>query len=227
MRPVDRGSAERTYSNYADAQPDLVDRMGGYCSYCERQIETNLAVEHVRPKSLEPQLERTWSNFLLGCTNCNSTKGNTPVNLDEYVWPDVDNTLRAFVYKEGGIIEPALNLSSDLRAKAEALMRLVGLDKYPGNQGRRPTKKDLRWQRRREAREKAKYAQSYLSNTDTPEARELIVRWFKDTGMFSIWYSVFVGDADMRRRLVEAIPGTAADCFDERYDPIARPGGKL
>ena len=45
MRPVERGAALRVYTKYQDAGPDLQARLGDYCSYCERQIETNLAVE--------------------------------------------------------------------------------------------------------------------------------------------------------------------------------------
>src|SRR2546425_11096780 len=51
MRPVDKGAAPAVYARYQDAGPDLRARLGDYCSYCERQIETHLAVEHVQPKS--------------------------------------------------------------------------------------------------------------------------------------------------------------------------------
>lgn len=81
MRPVERGEAPietddqpRQYSKYQDARPDLISRLGKYCSYCERRIPTNLAVEHIQNKDDRPDLEREWCNFLLGCVNCNSTK---------------------------------------------------------------------------------------------------------------------------------------------------------
>ena len=35
---------------YAQAKPDLINRMGHYCSFCERRISTNFAVEHIQPK---------------------------------------------------------------------------------------------------------------------------------------------------------------------------------
>ena len=88
MRPVDKGAAPAVYAKYQDAGPDLQARLGDYCSYCERQIETNLAVEHIQPKSHVPALRTDWTNFLLGCVNCNSSKGNTPINLRDYFWPD-------------------------------------------------------------------------------------------------------------------------------------------
>jgi 5-methylcytosine-specific restriction endonuclease McrA len=74
MRPVTRGAAPRAYTAYSQAIGDLEDRLGIYCSYCERRLPVSLAVEHVVPKSLEPTLETCWDNFLLGCTNCNSVK---------------------------------------------------------------------------------------------------------------------------------------------------------
>src|SRR5690242_20526604 len=114
MRPVDKGLPSAVYTSYQDAGPDLLGRIGDYCSYCERQIETNLAVEHIQPKSLVPTLRNSWSNFLLGCVNCNSSKGDTPVNLSDYFWPDQDNTLRAFEYVRGGLVKPHSALTSSL-----------------------------------------------------------------------------------------------------------------
>ena len=52
MRVIDRGMSPLAadYENYRDAFPELVARLGFYCSYCERRIPTNLAVEHIQPK---------------------------------------------------------------------------------------------------------------------------------------------------------------------------------
>ena len=57
MRPVERGaSPKQSYPSYGDAAEDLEARLGRYCSYCERRLETHLAVEHIRPKSSSPAL---------------------------------------------------------------------------------------------------------------------------------------------------------------------------
>ncbi len=66
MRPVDRGPDPGPFTRFQDAAPHLVTRIGDYCSYCERQIETCLAVEHIRPKKPVPTLELTWTNFFVG-----------------------------------------------------------------------------------------------------------------------------------------------------------------
>lgn len=40
MRSVDKGPAPQpVYDPYQTAKRDLVDRIGDYCSYCERKIE--------------------------------------------------------------------------------------------------------------------------------------------------------------------------------------------
>ena len=228
MRPVDRGPAPNVYTQYRDAQSDLLRRLGDYCSYCERQIETNLAVEHIKPKSLVAALETEWTNFLLGCVNCNSSKGDTAITVTDFFWPDSDNTLRAFEYIRGGLVQPHPALQPGLSAKATATIALLGLDKYPGNPtGRVPTSADQRWLRRQQAWEMAEWCRQTLAAQDTPAVRELIVKVATGRGEFSIWWVVFAGDSDMRRRLREAFTGTHSGCFDGNEDLVARMGGQL
>jgi uncharacterized protein (TIGR02646 family) len=227
MRPVDKGAAPSAYGRYQDAGPDLQARIGDYCSYCERQIETNLAIEHVQPKSLVPGLETDWSNFLLACVNCNSSKGNAVVNLTDYLWPDVDNTLGAFAYVRGGLVEARATLAPELHGKAQASIHLTGLDRNPGNPGREPSATDRRWLRRQQAWQKAEWCRQKLAEQDTVHTRELIVEVATGRGEFSIWWTVFAGDVDMRRRLRNAFLGTHAASFDANEDILARVGGQL
>lgn len=130
MRPVTRGAAPRIYTAYGQAIGDLEDRMGIYCSYCERRLPTSLAVEHVVPKSLKPAVETSWDNFLLGCTNCNSVNLAQPTNKRDFLWPDIDKTLTAFAYSEGGFVEVSTSLTAPLKRKAAKLIKLVGLDRH-------------------------------------------------------------------------------------------------
>ena len=227
MRPIDKGVAPRQYANYQDAGRDLQARLGDYCSYCERQIETNLAVEHVQPKSREPELVVTWDNFLLGCTHCNSIKGTKPVVLANFLWPDVDNTLRAFAYLEGGVIEANPGLVPTMIAKAAATLRLTGLDRYPGNTGSVPSGSDRRWLRRQEAWAMAQKYRDALAGQDTVEMRGLIVDLAVSRGVFSVWWTVFEGNRDMRKRLRQAFKGTHQGSFDSNENPAARAGGQL
>ena len=135
MRPIIKGEhpsesgQTKLFKEYQQARKDLIDRLGQYCSYCEMKLDASLAVEHVQPKSLYPALERQWNNFLLACTNCNSTKGSQDIILSDYYWPDEDNTFRAFTYLQGGLVRPHPQLNNQEKFKAEATLKLTGLDK--------------------------------------------------------------------------------------------------
>jgi len=217
MRPINKGETPRTYKRYQDAQTDLVTRIGKYCSYCERPIKSSLAVEHIQPKSKYPNLERDWDNFLLGCSNCNSSKSAKDVQLADYVWPHLDNTFLAIQYLEAGRV----TFNPHFRQKAQNIIELTGLDKEPGhpNLHKRPTQTDYRWSDRKEvwdiAKAKLKKLQNQeLKNSDTEDIREIIVELAQATGMFSIWMKIFEDDIDMKRRFIEAFAGTKRECFD-------------
>lgn len=227
MRSVDKGAPPAAYAKYQDAGPDLRARLGAYCSYCERQIETHLAVEHVQPKVRRASLKNAWTNFLLGCGHCNSSKGKKPIALRRFFWPDRDNTLRAIDYVTGGLVQPSATLTAAERTRARDTIALTGLDKYPGNPGREPTDSDRRWFRRHEIWQMAQKDRDRLDSNDTLAVRELIVENALGRGMFSIWWTVFAGDIDMRRRLREAFIGTHGASFDVNESPVPRAGGQL
>ncbi|HMN28263.1 MAG TPA: HNH endonuclease [Caldilineaceae bacterium] len=65
-------------SNYGNARGALVTAVGQYCSYCEIPVNSNLHVEHVLPKNSFPAQSLSWTNFLLACPSCNTTKGDNP-----------------------------------------------------------------------------------------------------------------------------------------------------
>lgn len=228
MRPVERGVAPSTYSRYQDAIGDLEDRLGRYCSYCERRLPISLAVEHVVPKSIDKARETDWNNFLLGCTNCNSVKGKKPTNDIDFFWPDRDNTLLALAYKQGGLVEAQNALGAELRQKAENLIDLVGLDRHPGQPPeKRPTGRDLRYMDREEVWKLAVLKREALARNNNEDFRTAVADIAKAEGFFSVWMSVFEDDPDMRRRFVSALDGTAPSCFDGNWKPISRPGGKI
>ena len=126
VRPIDDNGDTKTYSEYGKARGDLIERLGQYCSYCGTRLNTSLAVEHVRPKALHPNLRLEWTNFLLACTNCNSTKGSEDVQMVDYFWPDIDNTFLAFEYSLGGYITVAPALAASQTTRAQATIELTG-----------------------------------------------------------------------------------------------------
>ena len=235
MRPVVRGTRPQNAENediefteYAQARAELIKRMGEFCSFCEMHLDASLAVEHVQPKqppgaaAVDQARALNWDNFLLGCANCNSTKGNTDVDLTQYLSPDRDNTFRALKYSEGGIVSTALD--GELEVKAQNIIKLTGLDKQPLND---PKASDRRWKNRRETWDIAKRAKGRLQICDCQEMRDQILETATAQGFWSIWMTVFKDDPDMLRRFISAFPGTSADCFDSAtgYAAVARVGG--
>lgn len=225
MRPVERGPAPRSYSKYGDAIGDLEERMGTYCSYCERRLPISLAVEHVCPKSLNPAKELEWDNFLLGCTNCNSVKGDADIDLDDYVWSDRDNTLLVLRYSKGGFVDVAPGLGGAQQGKAKYLVELVGLDRHRYRQGApKPAERDKRWSQRSELWDTAEKAKNnYERLGRSPEALELVLDIVKGYGFFGIWFQLFEGYPEIKVALIKQFPGTATNCFDADSNPIERP----
>ncbi|BBL57947.1 hypothetical protein MKFW12EY_15600 [Methylomonas koyamae] len=230
MRPVDKGSDLGEIKPYGDAQQALTERLGEYCSYCERWIASGIHVEHKKPKKEYPETEFQWSNFLLACGNCNSGKGHGQLNLDDYVWPDSDNTLLAFSYDAQGRVLPNKIHAEPINRKIETTWLALGLNKHPDRQitgQQTPSSKDKRWLHRQQAWQNASKRKSQLAVFDSEERRAEIVEMALQRGFWSVWMTVFQDDADMRRRLIEAFPGTAKACFDKNTQPIQRPGGQI
>ncbi len=245
MRPIRRGASPIAgdYQDYKNAKPDLVARLGSYCSFCERRIATNLAVEHVQPKGLAAyaHLIGRWNNFLLACVNCNSSKLDKDVRLANVLLPDRDNTFAALLYLSDGSIEasPAA-VAAGLERMVSDTLALTGLDKAalnsPDANGRQVALDRVR--QRMEAWLTAVESRTDLASDPQSEAlQRAIVNIATATGFFSIWMTVFQGDANMRGRLIDAFSGTrASGCFDpvtwQPVSPAPNPdglpaGGKL
>ncbi|MED1124343.1 HNH endonuclease [Bacillus atrophaeus] len=236
MRPVNRGSCPEIdgesieFKSYQDARGYLIERLGPYCSYCERRIASSLAVEHIHHKDLYDHLEREWTNFLLACTNCNSTKGTKLVSEEEHFLPHKDNTYRAFVYKYGGIVEPSPDLSESDRVKATNTINLVGLNKIVTDDLKRnPQIADRRSLERREKWELANTLKSQLLSQAKVEslALEMFKLLVEQSGMFSVWMSVFKEHKFFLKEILDVFPGTDLLCFDEEYKPIQRENGLI
>lgn len=244
MRPVRRDASpfEADLADYSKAQPRLISRLGPYCSYCERHVVTQLSVEHIQPKSLAQYQHLTgrWQNFLLACVNCNSCKGAKNVVLSEVLLPDRDNTFAAFRYLEDGQVHVAETLPDPTKAKAAATLALTGLDSticpFLDENGKQVAID--RVAQRMEAWATAEASlNELLDNVGNDALCNSIVRLAVATGFFSIWMTVFAGDADMRNRFVDAFPGTrASGCFDPTTTDSVNPapnadglqdGGKL
>lgn len=222
MRPISRRASPRAtpFDPYERAKTHLIGRLGSYCSYCERRVEPNLAVEHVQPKGLAiyAHLETAWTNFLLGCVNCNSTKGDKDVVFADILMPDRDNTFIAYEYSVDGKVAVKPGLPAPVAAKAQALLTLTGLDRrmYAVHD---ENGKQIVIDRASKRIEIFGYAQRAVAriaaNPGNLQLVETVVELAVQMGGFSIWMDVFTHDAEMMRRLIDAFPGTReSGCFD-------------
>lgn len=194
------------FAAYGQAAPYLKDRIGRWCSFCERWIATSLAVEHKLPKKHYPALELDWGNFLLACTNCNSTKGAREQTADSPLWPDEDDTFAMLEYRDSGAIRAAAGLAEADAARVNALLKLVGLDKQPKHMGAG----DHRFFDRLECWSQVRDSVADLRRDPSPAMRERIVKTAVNSryGGYSIWCAAFAFDAEMLQRLASAHPGT-------------------
>jgi uncharacterized protein (TIGR02646 family) len=227
--PTDNKGNLKKYSPFDTAKSDLFLVIGQYCSYCETWgYSASVAVEHVQPKKYQlpdgsspyAHLEENWDNFLLGCVNCNSVKLNKDVKLTDVCLPHLHNSSMAFIYKEGGYIKINDSLSVAEKAMAENMLQLTGLDRRPGTPNY--SRKDKRWDQRRDCWELAIRYLNKLQNKETDV--NTITDLAKAKGHWSVWMSVFENHPVIRQALIEAFPGTAANCFDQHTVPLRRNG---
>jgi hypothetical protein len=165
---------------------------------------------------------------LLGCTNCNSVKGAQSVEIDKFLWPDRDNTFLAIIYSKGGFVTLANNLNTKQQVKAQALLNLVGLQRHPASGWEQPARREKRWQDRENiwaAAERCK--ELFESLGQSAETQELVLKFAQSRGFFSIWMMVFENYPEVKRELIQLLPGTATCCFDPDGNPISRVGASI
>lgn len=230
MRPVRRGISPQTtdFRPYDTAQSFLISRLGSYCSYCERRIVTQLAVEHIQPKGLPAYagLIGRWDNYLLGCVNCNSTKKDKDVVLADILLPDRDNTFVAFTYQPDGSVAPSqAAINAGMGAIASNTLALTGLDKKISvaiDENDKQVAID-RVSQRLEVWAVAEEAKSEVdANPENEAVRRLVIKTAKGYGHFSVWLTVFTNDVDMCNRLIDGFEGTRnSDCFTATAAPVS------
>ncbi|MBF8645691.1 HNH endonuclease [Pseudomonas pudica] len=236
MRPVFRGKSPQTeeFTPYTNAQQYLVSRLGHYCSYCERRVATNLAVEHLQPKGDNRYIHLigSWENFLLACVNCNSTKGEKDVVFKDLFMPDRDNTFAAFSYPPDGSVVPSeLCNTPQLIKQAQSTLALTGLDKpvsYATDENGIQVYLDRVGQRQEVWLMALEARKDLIENPTVDAVKRGIINTAKGYGFFSIWMSVFSSDTEMRNRLIDAFSGTrGSGCFDSTTTEIVSPSPNL
>lgn len=226
MRPVNKGYSPNLYEKYGDAKDDLINRIGQFCSYCERSVpKSNLAIEHVIPKKPYPDYELEWENFLLACTNCNSIKGDrgiTPDNLSDYLLPHIDNTFKYLEYDNNGVVKPKNGIPETFSQKASNIIELVGLNRVPGHSNF--SNKDDRWYKRKEVWESANDFKKVFSNPNSnkDEIIKLIKSYVSHStcpGVWSIFMSIFSDIYEVRSFLINNFK-VSSIAFNDKLEPI-------
>lgn len=219
MRPVDKDAKPLnadgtfiTFNTYQQSRRYLIDMIGEYCSYCERHISTSLAVEHIQPKTYHGNLVLVWSNLLLACTNCNSTKSHTDVILENYYWPDRHNTFEKFCYDVSGLVKVSPKLNPVDAVKAQNTISLVGLDRIQPKVGTREWDEasDRRYEHRLQAYFQANYYSKEYKNAIS-EDRTKFLSFLIDIAkksIWSIWMNAFENFPEVQKALIDNFQGT-------------------
>ncbi len=225
MRPVNKDDipkkedgSNKEYTSYAQAKDDLRDRLDSFCSYCEMNIDNQPDIEHISPKSKNPDLETAWENFLLACKPCNIIKSDDNNARDGYVFPDTDNTSFLYEYSINGV-KVRDDINNDLKVLATATFDLVKLNRKLDTSGRI----DDRARARNNSWEKATMAlEDFIKLLPSTQDKESLVRLTANTcnGFFSMWIQIFQDYPEVKKAILENVTGTALECYDENINPI-------
>jgi len=237
MRAIDKGNSPKAYSSYRDARPDLASLIGYYCSYCEMGTNNMIEVEHVHPVHNGGN-ELNWNNFLLSCKYCNTVKSNNNQDRNGYFWPDIDNTDLLFNYTldiyvleiKKGVLSPTQE------ANAQALIKLVGLNRYPGSSNE-PTEADTRWRLRDETTITAMSSFNrwclLINEPDNNPLKIMLAEQIADTstvGFYSIWCKIFENEPMVLNKIDKLWETRFRNFkkFDQTNNSrIIRPGGNI
>lgn len=231
MKPVDKGKDLGTFNKHGDAKPELLARLGEFCSYCEcHGSPQQLHVEHIYPQKPHPEKSKVWDNFLLACVTCNTYKryhlgdGTQSSLNDHFLWPHLDNTFNAFKYQPNGLVSVKSGLPSDIKILADATLDMCGAMRSPAVTTKYSDlgiaydgieKRDNVWK----IAELALVA--YEENPSENQLKTVCDNCYSN-GYFSIWMEVFVAYSEVRKALINKCKA-ASSCFDStNATPILR-----
>lgn len=229
MKPVDKGQSLGTLADYRDAKPELLNRIGLHCSYCEQPgVPQNLHVEHIYPKKPHHELEREWDNFLIACSTCNTYKhhhlgSSRHADLERrYVWPHRENTFRAFTYFDDGRVEVVDALPPAIKQAAKDTLEMVGAMKSPAVAEK--YEDDIAYdgmEKRKEMWEIASENRKDFLASNGGFSPNSLARNASKLGHFSIWMTVFHDRPEVRAELIKHFKA-ASVCFCNSSNPVIR-----
>ena len=227
MRPISKTTRTNddgsplTFTKWGDAKIELQKELGSYCSFCERVgYSSSLDVEHILAKGLPKyaHLIYRWDNFLLGCKNCNPTKGMKDFDINDTYMPHLNNLLCFIEVSDGGTLKIKAGLREDDHRRTMNFINLIGLDRDPAHT--HYSNKDDRWTKRMEAWDKAV---DFRSDYHNQKIRlERIMDMALLSGYWSVWMTVFNRYSEVKAELISRFGGTDATCFDNDFNAIRR-----
>lgn len=212
MRPVFKGTSPQAYTNYQQAKDDLRNVIGGYCSYCEMNISNQPDIEHVVPKSKNPEIKNEWYSLLLACKTCNSSKSNNNETREAYLFPDTHNTAYAYLYTQTSV-EVNTALSDQDQKLAQATLDLVNLNREKDTSG---GVDDRRFARVREWNKALESLQDFIA-CDSDEMARQIGR--SPSGFHSSWLEVFRAYPKVKAAILRQVVGTDMKCYCADCNP--------
>lgn len=226
MRPISRGEKTVNYKIYQNARDPLFKSIGHYCSFCEMDISNMAEVDHVVPKKndIAPELILEWTNLLLSCKYCNTSKGSRNQNRDNYFFPDEDNTALYFKYSEDEIIKPTDGLSTIDNTKALNTIDLMKLDRTQeaideeGKRDTRPYTRGLVWQKAKSSLLTYEKFMHNLERVPDEVKNDIIKNQHEQIGnspaaYFSVWMEVFRDYPECQKFIIDKNKGIAKGCY--------------
>jgi uncharacterized protein (TIGR02646 family) len=83
----DKVAYRKSKYNHPEIKAALVTETNGKCAYCE-SLPLHVTygdIEHIVPKSVDPNLTFDWHNLTLACDVCNTKKANQEGLIDPYI----------------------------------------------------------------------------------------------------------------------------------------------
>lgn len=178
-------------------------------------IQNQADIEHVVPKTKNRNLVLEWANLLLGCKTCNTIKNNNNDSREAYPFPDEYNTAYLYEYKNGKV-QINEELSENEYEMAKKLFELIKLNREY-NSSKRADDRDIA---RMHEYNKAKMSLEDYMEAPIPQMVNVISR--SPEGFFSVWLEIFEDYPEVKKAILEAVPGTALECYDDEYSPKKR-----
>jgi hypothetical protein len=125
------------YPDYRQYKPWLRIEFSFACVYC-RQSECGkpegFGVEHYKPKSQFPQLEREYTNLFYSCNGCNSRKGSRWFSGASFIPNPCEHTMWEHLRFKDEVVEPRSSSGAlaakifDLNAPGRVALRKATID---------------------------------------------------------------------------------------------------